>query len=104
MTDLIERIERAGEDEQRALPKGVAVGRIEAWLRKRREDVMLKAYGGIQSCPWCKQCAQDNNADWHFDAWPENRMMVMSFECSITAASSLTSQTWPSFPSLRAGQ
>lgn len=88
MTDLIERIERAGEDEQRGLPKGVAVGRIEAWLRKRREDAMLKAYGGIQSCPWCKQCAQENNADWHFDAWPEDRMYDL-LTCGVCGGTSL---------------
>lgn len=35
------------------------------WLKERREERLLHAYGGIQTCPWCKQIAQ-SEGDWHF--------------------------------------
>lgn len=84
---LSQRTATAQPDET-PLPKGVAVGRIEQWLRKRRSDAMLAAYGGIQTCPWCKQTAQDNNADWHFEPWPENPMYDR-LTCGVCGGTSL---------------
>jgi hypothetical protein len=34
---------------------------------------MLRSYGSLQTFPWCKQCAQDNNASWRFDPPAEHR-------------------------------
>lgn len=63
-------------------------GKIEVWLRKRREDRMLKRYGGLQDCPWCKQCAQDANVEWRFDPWPDNPFYDQ-LTCGVCGGTSL---------------
>lgn len=32
--------------------------RVMLWLHDRFLERLLRRYGGIQQCPWCKQCAQ----------------------------------------------
>lgn len=49
---------------------------------------MLRTYGGLQWCPWCKQCAQDNNGDWRFDPWPED-IMYDRLTCGVCGGTSL---------------
>lgn len=39
--------------------------RISLWLKRRAEERMLRRFGGIQWCPWCKQVAQWTG-EWHF--------------------------------------
>ncbi len=41
--------------------------RLMRWLHDRMLDRLLRRYGGIQMCPWCKQCAQAHDG-WHFDS------------------------------------
>jgi hypothetical protein len=41
--------------------------RLMGWLHGRMIDRLLRRYGGIQMCPWCKQCAQAHDG-WHFDS------------------------------------
>ncbi len=50
--------------------KGLLVGiehRVMCWLHRRMLNRLLTRYGGIQLCPWCKQCAQAHNG-WYFDS------------------------------------
>jgi len=49
------------------VPKEVRMGRLERWLKDRRLQRTLRLYGGTQTCPWCKQCAQEDNYKWRFD-------------------------------------
>jgi hypothetical protein len=42
--------------------------RLRNWLKRRHEHALMKRYGGIQWCPWCRQCAQ-SEGDWRFDPW-----------------------------------
>lgn len=37
------------------------------WLHRRMLDRLLHRFGGIQQCPWCKQCAQLGDS-WRFDS------------------------------------
>jgi hypothetical protein len=41
--------------------------RIMRWLHNRMLSRLAQKYGGIQQCPWCKQCAQTGDS-WHFDS------------------------------------
>ena len=37
------------------------------WLHERALRRALDRWGGIQWCPWCKQCVQLHEG-WHFDS------------------------------------
>lgn len=41
--------------------------RLIRWLYGRMLERLMHRFGGIQQCPWCKQCAQIGD-DWHFDS------------------------------------
>jgi hypothetical protein len=45
--------------------------RLFRWSKARYERQLLERFGGIQTCPWCRQCAQ-SEAGWNFRAWDEN--------------------------------
>ena len=66
----------------------LAPGRLERWLRKRRIERTLQRYGGIQWCPWCKQCAQDGNTGWRFDPSKDEPMFDV-LTCGICGGTSL---------------
>lgn len=66
----------------------VRVRPLEAWLKARRIDRTLRRYGGIQTCPWCRQCAQDANVDWRFDRW-ERDPFVDVLTCGVCGGTSL---------------
>ena len=33
--------------------------KIAAWLDRRKRDRLVQKFGGIQSCPWCRNCVQE---------------------------------------------
>lgn len=66
----------------------ISPGRVESWLKQRRHERMLRAYGGLQTCPWCKQCAQEANASWRFDPYPED-MGLDILTCGVCEGRSL---------------
>lgn len=76
------------DERTRRWVRRISPGRVERWLRRRREERMLQEYGGIQWCPWCKQCAQDSNADWRFDPYPED-MRLDVLTCGVCKGRSL---------------
>lgn len=39
---------------------------IRSWLDRRREGRLLDRFGGIQTCPWCRQTVQAH-AGWKFE-------------------------------------
>lgn len=46
---------------------GNAERRLIKWLYGRFIERLLRKFGGIQQCPWCRQCAQAFDG-WHFDS------------------------------------
>src|SRR5574343_450374 len=36
------------------------------WLKRRETDRLLHKYGGVQTCPWCRQIAQSKDG-WSFE-------------------------------------
>lgn len=61
--------------------------RLRNWLARRHEEALLKRYGGIQTCPWCRQCAQSAD-DWHFDPWePSPTFDVLT--CGVCGGTSI---------------
>ena len=40
-------------------------------LQKRRFNRLIRRYGGIQTCPWCRQCAQSEGG-WSITKWEGN--------------------------------
>lgn len=52
--------------------------RVMRWLHTRFLDRLLSRYGGIQRCPWCKQCAQAYDGT-HFDS--ESDPMIDALHC-----------------------
>ena len=67
MTDLIERLER--------------------WLRNKRHKGMLRRFGGLQTCCWCRQCAQDGDS-WKFLPW-ERDLFLDVLTCGVCGGTSL---------------
>lgn len=74
MTDLSALIERVE-------------GGLRAWLDRRRDDRLCRRFGGIQTCPWCRQCAQ------HGDGWSFTDYSVSPFldvlTCGVCGGTSL---------------
>ncbi|UYY77760.1 hypothetical protein [Sphingomonas sp. R1] len=52
---------------------GNAERKLIGWLHRRFLDRLLRRFGGIQQCPWCKQCAQAHDG-WHFDSWTDPKI------------------------------
>lgn len=60
----------------------------ERWIRRRRRRALLRRYGGIQWCPWCRQCAQTGEGTWSFKAWEaDNSLDVLT--CSVCTGTSI---------------
>ena len=64
----------------------------EGWLlrklKERRREKLLRRFGGIQTCPWCRQCAQEGDGEWRFDPWPENNGYDL-LTCSVCGGTSI---------------
>lgn len=61
--------------------------RLELYLKRRREDKILQQWGGIQTCPWCRQCAQQEEG-WSFKAWDRDPFLDV-LTCSVCKGTSL---------------
>jgi hypothetical protein len=59
----------------------------ERWIVRRRERRALRLYGGIQWCPWCRQCAQLGD-DWYFREWERDTFLDV-LTCGICGGLSL---------------
>ena len=62
--------------------------KIEQYLKERRRHRLLRRYGGIQTCPWCKHIAQEGDARWGYQAWSGNRMFDV-LTCSVCSGQSI---------------
>lgn len=66
--------------------------RIFAFLRRRlqrqHENHLAARYGGIQWCPWCRQCAQSGPGDWHFKPWDQEASLDV-LTCSVCQGTSV---------------
>lgn len=58
-----------------------------SWLEKRRDEKLLRRFGGIQTCPWCRQCAQSAEG-WHFKEW-EHDVFLDVLTCGVCGGTSL---------------
>lgn len=61
--------------------------RIAAWLEQRRRERLTTRFGGIQRCPWCRQCAQDGNG-WSFSPWSQNPLHDV-LTCGVCGGTSI---------------
>lgn len=61
--------------------------RLETWLKECREEKLLRAYGGIQTCPWCRQCAQEQDG-WGFRQWDRDPFLDV-LTCGVCKGTSL---------------
>ena len=71
-------------------PQTIATGLLELaerWVRRRKREKLLRLYGGIQTCPWCRQCAQDEG-EWHFETWPRDPFIDV-LTCGVCGGTSL---------------
>ena len=60
---------------------------IESWLRDRRRERALRRFGGIQTCCWCRQCAQDGDS-WAFRPWSRDKFLDV-LTCGVCGGTSL---------------
>ena len=60
---------------------------LERKLKERRDNELLAKYGGIQTCPWCKQCAQEKPG-WKFTQWVRDPFLDV-LTCGVCAGTSL---------------
>jgi hypothetical protein len=58
------------------------------WLRRRKEQRLLRRFGGIQTCPWCRQCAQAGEGEWHFKPWVADTSLDV-LTCSVCTGTSI---------------
>lgn len=56
-------------------------------LERMRQGHLLRRFGGIQRCPWCKQIAQSGEG-WHFKTYAENPGFDV-LTCGICGGTSL---------------
>lgn len=61
--------------------------RILNWLRRREQDRKLRRYGGIQSCPWCRQLIQTGEK-WGFLVWDRDPFIDVA-TCGCCGGTSL---------------
>lgn len=66
---------------------GKLTNAIQRWLDRRNENDLMRRFGGIQRCPWCKQWAQSRDG-WHFKADPDNAMLDV-LTCGVCQGTSL---------------
>lgn len=64
------------------------MSRILKWAIKRRDERLLQRFGGIQDCPWCRQCAQSGEGPWSFKAWKRDPFIDV-LTCSVCGGTSL---------------
>jgi hypothetical protein len=89
----------------------VVAGRLaplHRWLNRRRDQQLLHRWGGIQTCPWCRQRAQ-HGLGWSFQEWDRDPFLdvltcgvcggtsLWRFEMGMMFIGSLTPPT-PAFP------
>ncbi len=48
------------------------LNKIHDWISKRKQDELLQKHGGLQWCPWCKQCMQDHT--YSIQPFNENKL------------------------------
>ncbi len=63
--------------------------RIYRWAKRRYHDHLLKTLGGVQTCPWCKQIAQEGKGQ-RYDPWPQNPQYTV-LTCGVCEGTSLWS-------------
>lgn len=56
------------------------------WLKQRREERLLHACGGIQTCPWCRQIAQSGEG-WRFAPHQDGFHDILT--CGVCGGTSL---------------
>lgn len=56
-------------------------------LQKRKQSRLMASYGGIQTCPWCKQIAQSQSG-WSFKCYDEDQSLDV-LTCGVCEGSSL---------------
>ncbi|WP_164867937.1 hypothetical protein [Rhodovarius crocodyli] len=57
------------------------------WLTRRKEERLLLRHGGIQTCPWCRQCAQFS-PDWSLVPSEEHPTLDV-LTCGVCGGTSL---------------
>lgn len=61
--------------------------KLSAFLNRRRHDRLVRRFGGIQQCPWCRQCAQDGDG-WNFKPSKESAGLD-ALTCGVCGGTSL---------------
>jgi hypothetical protein len=62
--------------------------RLRDWLKRRHERALMERYGGIQWCPWCRQCAQTGDNPWSFKPWDKDGSLDV-LTCSVCTGTSV---------------
>ncbi|SNY94085.1 hypothetical protein SAMN04515647_4408 [Cohaesibacter sp. ES.047] len=60
---------------------------LNEWSGRKILDNLRKRYGGIQSCPWCRQCAQSQSG-WSFNQWGRDPFLDV-LTCGVCGGQSL---------------
>lgn len=57
------------------------------WSARKLDEQKLNRFGGIQTCPWCRQTANQGD-DWSFDQW-ERDAFIDVLTCGCCGGTSL---------------
>lgn len=64
-----------------------AVEYIGRWADRKRREKRLNKFGGLQTCPWCRQEAQSSDG-WGFKEWLRDPMLDV-LTCGVCEGTSL---------------
>lgn len=65
----------------------IFVKAIHDWSQERLDRQRVKRFGGIQTCPWCRQTANQGPI-WRFDAWSRDPSLDV-LTCGVCEGTSL---------------
>lgn len=61
--------------------------RIRRWLDRDQREGLIRKFGGIQKCTWCRQWAQTGEG-WAFETWDRDPMLD-KLSCGVCGGTSL---------------
>ncbi|MDB5358811.1 MAG: hypothetical protein JWO51_108 [Rhodospirillales bacterium] len=62
--------------------------RLRDWLKRREHERLLRRFGGTQTCPWCRQCAQEGDGPWSLATWERDQFLDV-LTCGVCGGTSL---------------
>jgi len=67
--------------------KHTILNRVRSWLGRLENDNLVRRFGGVQQCPWCRQIAQSKEG-WNFKPFADDAFLDV-LTCGVCGGKSL---------------